>query len=58
MHFDFVATKPTGIVTQAITPIEAETSVPMPGADKTLKVIVHAETNEKEGSIASTHDRP
>jgi hypothetical protein len=55
-HFDFVATKPTGIQTQVITPIAAETSVLAPGAGKTLKVVIHAETNEKSDSIQSQHD--
>lgn len=58
VHFDFVATKPTGVVTQVITPISAETSLPAPGAGKTLKVIVHSETNEKEDSIKSPLDPP
>lgn len=55
-HFDFVAIKPTGMVTQAITPIEAETTCPAPGAGKTLRVVVHAETNEKDDSIKSPND--
>ena len=56
LHFDFVATKPTGIVTQALSPITAETSCPAPGADKTLKIVIHAETNEKSDSIKSPND--
>jgi hypothetical protein len=58
VHFDFVATKPTGIVTQAITPIAAETTCPAPGTGKTLRVVVHAETNEKDDSIKSPNDPP
>ncbi|MEY2539911.1 MAG: hypothetical protein QOG67_3651 [Verrucomicrobiota bacterium] len=56
VHFDFVATKPTGAVAQQITPIAAESSLPAPGAGKTLKVVVYAETNEKEDSIKSPID--
>lgn len=56
VHFDFVALKPTGIVTQTITPIAAETTWPAPGAGKTLKVVVHAEANEKDDSIKSPND--
>ena len=52
-HFDFVATKPTGFVTQVITPIAVETTCPAPGDGTTLKVIVHAETTEKDDSIMS-----
>lgn len=58
VHFDFVATRPTGIVTQAITPIAAETTCIAPGAGKTLKVVVHAETSEKDDSIKSPTDPP
>ncbi|MEY2561242.1 MAG: hypothetical protein QOG51_1657 [Verrucomicrobiota bacterium] len=56
LHFDFVATKPTGIVTTVITPIGAETTCSAPGAGKTLKVIVHSETNQKADSIKSPND--
>ena|ERR1043166_904550 len=56
VHFDFVATKPTGAATQQITPIAAESSLPAPGEGKTLKVVVYAETNEKEDSIKSPID--
>lgn len=58
VHFDFVATKPTGVVTQVITPIAAEASLPAPGAGKTLKVIVHSETKEMDDSIKSPLDPP
>jgi hypothetical protein len=58
VHFDFIATKPTGAATQQFTPIHAETSLPAPGAGKTLKVVVHAETNEKPDSIKSPIDPP
>jgi len=56
MHFDFVATKPTGVVNQVETTIDAETMCPDPGVGKTLKVIVHSETNEESDSIKSTGD--
>lgn len=58
MHYDFVATGPTGIATDALTPIAAERFLPAPSPDKTLKVIVRSETNEKEDSIQSPMDRP
>jgi len=58
VHFDFVATKPTGMATQAIMPIKAETSFPAPGSGKTLRVVVYAETNEKSDSIQSPIDPP
>ena len=58
MHYDFVATKPTGIVTPVISPITAETTLPAPPAGKTLKVVVRSETNEKEDSIESPHQKP
>jgi hypothetical protein len=58
MHYDFVAVKPTGVVSQVITKITAETSLPAPPAGKLLKVVVRSETNEKEGSIDSPHQRP
>lgn len=56
MHFDFVAMKPTGVVNQVETRIDAETTCPDPGVGKTLKVIVHSETNEESDSIKSTGD--
>jgi small ligand-binding sensory domain FIST len=56
VHLDFVATKPTGIVTQAITPIAAQRSYPAPASGKTLRVVVHVETNEKDDSIKSPLD--
>jgi hypothetical protein len=56
MHYDFVATGPTGMATEALTPIDAERSLPAPGPGKTLKVVVRSETNEKEDSIASPMD--
>jgi len=58
LNFDFVATKPTGGVTQALESIKAETTCPAPGAGKKLKVVVHAETNKDEGSIESPHRGP
>jgi hypothetical protein len=58
LHFDFVATKPTGIVPQVITPIAAETTCPDPGVGKTLKVVVHSATNEKSDSIKSAGEKP
>jgi hypothetical protein len=57
LHFDFVASKPTGVATEAITEIgPAEATCPAPGAGKTLKVIVHSETNEKSDTIKSPND--
>lgn len=56
MHYDFVATAPTGGATDALTPIAAEASLPAPGSGKTLKVVVRSETDEKEDSIASPLD--
>jgi hypothetical protein len=58
IHLDFVATKPTGAATQAIAPIQAEKSYPAPPAGKKLTVVVHAETNQEDGSIQSPNDRP
>jgi hypothetical protein len=51
VHLDFIAIKPEASATQAITAIEAERSHPAPGAGKTLKVVVHAATNEKDASF-------
>ena len=56
LHFDFVAMKPTGMFALVITPITAETTVPAPGAGKTVKVVVHSERNEMDDSIKSTND--
>lgn len=58
MHYDFVATKPSGVVNPVISPITAETTLPAPPAGKTIKVIVRSETNEKEDSLGSPHREP
>lgn len=55
LHFDFVATRPTGMFALVITPITAETTVPAPGTGKTLRVVVHSEKNEMDDSIKSTN---
>lgn len=58
MHLDFVATKPEGIVPEVVLPIAAHADLPAPGPGQTLKVIVHAETDEKSGAIGSPIDPP
>lgn len=57
IHLDFVASAPTGMVFQAITPISADRTLQAhPG---TFCIVVHAETNEiKECTLVEIGDRP